>query len=122
MNSSFKKYIKFIFAISFSFLIIFFVFRSVNLEELKIIFRNANTSFIYSFIALSFFQFAFMGLKWRMMLNSQFKINLGFSRAVFHVAASLPPNIVIPGKVGEFLRVFWLPGEFVASKKITIVV
>lgn len=62
-----------------------------------------------------------MGLKWRQMLKDQFEIFLPLKESIIHIIASLPPNIVIPGKVGEFLRVYWIREPVKIEKKIMII-
>lgn len=103
----FKKY-KLILSIILSAVIIFLLFK--NYDTKSIFFKISNIDFTYFlyFIFLFIPQLLIVSFRWKFIMKKINNYPIGFFRSFQMCVASYSANLIIPGKMGEVIRLIWI--------------
>lgn len=109
MSMKIKNLIKLILSILVSGGLIFFVYRKVAFSEAVKILKFLDLQFFSALIALMLIQLSISALRWKLLLKSHLDGEISFTASLIDVWGSLTPNLFIPGKFGELIRLKWCP-------------
>ncbi len=83
---------------------LYFAFRKINPQELKLAFQNANYAYLIVVFFLAFLSLWVRSLRWRYLLQPIKEIRL---RSLFSATAiGFMANNVLPARLGEFVRAY----------------
>ena len=87
-----------------SVLFLYFAFRKVNIQELKLAFKNANYAYLIIVFFLALLSLWVRSLRWRYLLQPIKEIGL---KSLFSATAiGFMANNLIPARLGEFVRAY----------------
>lgn len=108
MKDPTKKYLKLLVSILLSGLILWLIYRKMDFTALAGTFRTIRLLpalvFLLSFIP----QFWLAALRWKVMTERIGGVKQSFYRSFRQVVGSYSANLIIPGKMGEFVRIPWM--------------
>lgn len=108
MKDRTKKYLKLLVSILLSGLILWLIYRKMDFTALAHTFRTIRLLpalvFLLSFIP----QFWLAALRWQVMTERIGGVKQSFYQSFRQVVGSYSANLVIPGKMGEFIRIPWM--------------
>ncbi|MCX6234658.1 MAG: lysylphosphatidylglycerol synthase transmembrane domain-containing protein [Bacteroidetes bacterium] len=108
MKDQLKKYIKLFLSILLSGVILWLIYRKMDFVQLAATFRQIRLLpalvFLLSFIP----QFFLATVRWKVMVRRIGGVTQTFYKSFQQVVGSYSANLVIPGKMGEFVRIPWM--------------
>ncbi|WP_207262085.1 lysylphosphatidylglycerol synthase transmembrane domain-containing protein [Desulfovibrio sp. Huiquan2017] len=104
MSSNFKKLI----SIAVSSALIFVVYNRLDIDSLVKLIGQTKPKYIGYFLLLMVPQLILASARWWWLARSLAGVRISPSTAFGHVLGSYSANLIIPGKLGEFFRSFWL--------------
>lgn len=107
MQEFFRKY-KLIFSIVLSAIIIFLLFNNYDSKSILFNIRNIDfTCFLY-FIFLFIPQLLIASFRWDFIMTKINNHPIGVFRSFQMCVSSYSANLIIPGKMGEIMRLIWI--------------
>lgn len=110
MLQNIKKY-KFVFAIVFSSIILYFLFNKYDAKDIYSRVNELDKSYFVGYILLFVPQLIIAGRRWKYIMDNINNNPLSIYRSFQMCIASYSANLVIPGKMGEVVRVLWIDKE-----------
>jgi uncharacterized protein (TIRG00374 family) len=108
MKDRSKRYIKLLLSVLLSGVILWLIYRKMDFTQLAATFRQIRplpaAVFLLSFIP----QFYLATLRWKVMTERIGGVKQSLNRSFRQVVGSYSANLVIPGKMGEFVRIPWM--------------
>ena len=108
MDKSHKKKIKLIISILLSFAILFLIYKRIDFAELGQVFLHIETGASVIFLILIVIQLIIASWRWNIITRDMGKVNLPFFVSMEQVVGSYSANLIIPGKLGEIVRLPWM--------------
>lgn len=103
-----KNTLSTILSILISLVLLFIIYKRVDLSQLIDILKEANLLYLYFYIILMIPQLLIASYRWMIISNHIGKAKISFYRAMKLTIGSYSANLVIPAKMGEFIRVYWM--------------
>ena len=108
---------KIILGITISALLLFFAFRSVDIQELIVVFKSADYKFLIPAISLNLLSILFRAVRWKYLLKPVKEIGIrSLSSAIF---IGFMANGVLPVRLGEFVRAYVIGKKENVSKSLS---
>jgi uncharacterized membrane protein YbhN (UPF0104 family) len=102
-----SKYIKFTLSLIFSSIILYLLYRKISFQSFIELITLINLYYFSGFILLILIQLTIASFRWKTILESLTKTRISIFRASQLVIGSYSANLIIPAKMGEFVRVVW---------------
>jgi hypothetical protein len=113
--------IKLILSLVISGLFLFLIYRKIDFTALAETLRSADRKFFWIYISLFIPQIVVAAYRWRFILARINHYPVSFYRAFQMVVGSYSANLVIPAKMGEVVRVFWVDKSRSRYKPIVVI-
>ena len=108
MNKFSKKRIKLIVSILLSFVILFIIYKRIDFRELSQVFLHINFQAFSIFFILIIIQLFVAAWRWNILTRELGNVKLSFAISYEQVIGSYSANLIIPGKLGEIVRIPWM--------------
>ena len=106
--SGLKKYMKFSISVLLSVLILYFLYRKIDYYQFARIMSQINLTWFSVYLLLFFPQLLIACYRWNFLTNRIGKKQYSYYQSVQQVVGSYSANLIIPAKMGEFVRLLWL--------------
>jgi hypothetical protein len=100
--------LKKVISITVSAALCFVVYYSIDVDNISALAARTEPKYIGLFFLLMVPQLLLASLRWWWLAKSIAQVDISASTAFGHVLGSYSANLIIPGKLGEFFRSFWL--------------
>ena len=85
--------------------LVFLIYRNICLDCVVSIWDKTPVIFLLVFLVLILIQVLVQSIRWKIIIDKNFERKISFKDSLICNYASLATNIVIPGKVGEAIKV-----------------
>ena len=107
MLQIFKKY-KLIVSIILSSIIIFLLFNNYDSKSILFNIRNIDFTYFLCFLFLFVPQLLVASFRWKFIMKKINNHPISFFRSFQMCIASYSANLIVPGKMGEIIRLIWI--------------
>lgn len=97
------------------------IYRRIDFQSLSQTLRNADPLWFWLYILLFVPQLIIAAARWKFILSDINHYPVSFLKSFQMVVGSYTANLVIPAKMGEVVRVFWVDRERSRYKPIIVV-
>ena len=102
------RYVKLLLSFAVSAVFLFLIYRKIDVAALAGTLKGANWKYFLVYILLFFPQIAVATLRWQDILSKVNHYPVSYFHALQMVIGSYSANLIIPAKMGEMVRVFWV--------------
>ncbi len=102
------------------FLILFYILININIEETIQNLLKANLFYIAISVLISLFSLFIRSIRWKLFIE-QLKGKISIKQTYFYFLAAFFPSLTTPGRIGEFLKVFFISDILSFSKSFASV-
>jgi uncharacterized membrane protein YbhN (UPF0104 family) len=102
-----SKNVKFLLSLIFSGLILYFLYRNFSLGNIVELISTIDLFYFSIFILLIFTQLLIATFRWKRITGKLVGTKMGMFKSWQVVIGSYSANLIIPAKMGEFVRVIW---------------
>ncbi|MBA7526725.1 hypothetical protein ES705_18895 [subsurface metagenome] len=113
--------IKLLFSLLMSALFLFLIYRKIDFKALTTTLKGINPGFFVLYFLLFIPQLLLAAFRWRYILKKFNNYSVSFYNSLQMVTGSYSANLVVPAKMGEVVRVFWVDKTKSKYKPILIV-
>ncbi|MGD2034062.1 MAG: lysylphosphatidylglycerol synthase transmembrane domain-containing protein, partial [Bacteroidales bacterium] len=103
-----SKSIKFLFSLLISGIFLFLIYRKIDYRELVRSFSTVNWYFFGIYLILFIPQLAIAAFRWKYILHRINGYGINYMHAFQMITGSYTANLIVPAKMGEVVRVFWV--------------
>lgn len=115
------RYVKLLLSFAVSVLFLFLIYRKIDFASLAGTLKAANWKYFLFYILLFIPQIAVATLRWQYILSKVNHYPVTYFHALQMVVGSYSANLVIPAKMGEMVRVFWVDKSKSRYKPLVLV-
>ena len=108
MNKQQKRKIKLFISVLISFVILFVIYQRIDFKELGQVFLHIDPLASTGFLILIAVQLFIAAWRWNILTREMGQVRLPFFTSFEQVVGSYSANLVIPGKLGEIVRLPWM--------------
>jgi glycosyltransferase 2 family protein len=108
MNWWKNKRIRLILSVILSFSILLIIYNRIDFRSLKEVFLGINIRYFIIFFLLIILQLLIASYRWNLMTRHFGRVPLKFRASFEQVVGSYSANMLIPGKLGEVVRIPWM--------------
>ena len=108
MNQNHKKYLKLLISVILSGIIIWLIYRKVDFVSLKEVLKKIQLLPTLFFLFLFIPQLYLASKRWNVMTRKIGGVDLNLFTSFKQVVGSYSANLIIPGKMGEIVRIPWM--------------
>ncbi len=108
MFKKIPRKVKLLISVLLSAVILFFIYRNIDIPAMTKVIGNAQRSWFLIFLALFIPQLLTASFRWNTMTLMIGKVKIPFLTSWHHVVGSYSANLIIPGKMGEVVRIPWM--------------
>lgn len=117
-----NKYVKMGLSLLLSVVIICFIYRKIQFDELVSVMSDMRLGYFLLYIFFLLLQLLMAAGRWKMIMSRIGNIDLSYFKNMSLVIGSYSANLVIPGKMGEVVRVVWMRHYHPALNTIGLVI
>ena len=89
-------------------IILALIYRNIDIPEMTRVIGTVNSRWFIVFLLLFIPQLLTASFRWNIMTHIIGKVKIGFYSSWQHVVGSYSANLIIPGKMGEVVRIPWM--------------
>jgi glycosyltransferase 2 family protein len=108
MNWWKNKRIRLIISVLLSLIILIIIYNKISLKSLSGVFMSIDYSYFAVFFLLIIIQLFIAAFRWNLMTSHLGRVPLRFRVSFEQVVGSYAANMLIPGKLGEVVRIPWM--------------
>lgn len=100
--------LKLILSITISFLFIYLIYKKLDFNTLRETLKNTDFVNLSVYLGLFIPQIIIASFRWQYILKNVNQYPVCFNHAFQMVVGSYSANLIIPAKMGEIVRIFWI--------------
>jgi len=108
MFKKIPRKVKLLISVLLSAVILFFIYRNIDIPEMTRVIGSADRYWFLIFLGLFIPQLLTATFRWNSMTHMIGKVKIPFITSWHHVVGSYSANLIIPGKMGEVVRIPWM--------------
>ncbi len=121
MFKKIPRHVKLLISVLLSTVILFFIYRNIDIPAMTKVIGNVNRNWFLLLLALFIPQLLSASLRWKLMTCIIGKVKIPFTTSWHNVVGSYSANLIIPGKMGEIVRIPWMQKYKLACPTLVMV-